>query len=646
MSIAARRVLVSLAVVLLVVPALLILGAIVVLQSERTERWVEARIGDALEREVEIEGIDFQFGWPPAINVERLRIANPAWAKTPDLIDAMDLHARIEIPPLLKRYIVIPYFSARTATAGLEQDGDRVTWRFGDGAPDQPSPFLIKRVNVEDGKVLYRNANDNTALDITLKGTLGEGAELNLTATGRVKGEPAKATARVPSLQPAPDTPIEIDAKATVGRTNVAAAGTFAADLESIDMKLRVAGPTLRALDKVTGMKLPDTPPYSVSGHLRHTGREWLLNSLEGKVGDSDVRGSMAYRTGGKRPFIQADLKSKLLDLDDLGPLIGAPPKTGPGETASEEQKEKAEAQKKKPTVLPREPFNTGAWTAVDAEVKLEAQRVLRPQQVPINSFATHLVLKDALLTLEPVSFGVAQGRVKANIALDARKDPLVANMDMDLQGIKLEQIFPEKKGMQPTLGTLYGRGKLQGHGVSVGALLGTSTGQLSVAVDGGLVNLLLVELLGLDLAEAGTLLGSRKQEKVELRCAVADFSVKDGVANPDVFVVDTVDTVVKVEGTVNLEAEQLDLVTYPEPKDMSVFSLRSPVQMQGPFKDPKIRPKAGPIAARGAAAAALAAINPLLALLPFIETGPGKDSDCAALLSHAKTQGAVKKQD
>jgi hypothetical protein len=58
------------------------------------------------------------------------------------------------------------------------------------------------------------------------------------------------------------------------------------------------------------------------------------------------------------------------------------------------------------------------------------------------------------------------------------------------------------------------------------------------------------------------------------------------------------------------------------------------------------VRPKAGPIAARGAAAAALAAINPLLALLPFIETGPGKDSDCAQLLSHAKAKGAVKKQE
>jgi uncharacterized protein involved in outer membrane biogenesis len=646
MSIGTRRVLIALAVVLVLLPALLIVGGVLALQSERTERWVEGRIGDAISRDVEVEGIDFQFGWPPAINVERLRIANPQWAKTLDLIDATDLHARIEVLPLFRKLIVVPYFSARNVVAGLEQDGDRATWRFGDGGEGQPSPFVIKRVNVEEGSIHYRNANDNTALDVAVRGSLGEGGELNVTAKGKVKGENAKATARIPSLQPSPDTPIEIDAKVNVGRTNVSAQGTFAADLTSIDMRVRMSGPTLRALDKLSGIKLPDTPPYSVSGQLMHTGDEWKFESVEGKIGDSDVRGNVSYRAGGKRPFIRADLRSKLLDLDDLGPLIGAPPKTGPGETASSEQKAKAEEQKEKATVLPREPFNTAAWTAFDAEVKFEAQRVMRPKQVPIDKFATRVVLNNALLRFEPVSFSVAGGNVKGSVTLDARKDPLVATLDLDTQGIKLSRMFPEKGGVQPSLGTLYGRAKLSGHGVSVGELLGNSNGQLSVAVDGGQVNLLLVELLGLDLAEAGTLLGTRKREKVELRCAVADFSIKDGVANPDVFVVDTVDTVVKVEGSVNFEEEQFNIVTYPEPKDMSLFSLRSPVQMQGAFKDPKIRPKAGPIAARGAAAAALAAVNPLLALLPFIETGPGKDSDCGALLAHAKQKGAVKKQE
>ena len=72
MSIAARRVLIVLGVLLLVVPALLVAGVALILQSESTERWVEARIGKALEREVEVEGIDLQLGWPPAINVEHL----------------------------------------------------------------------------------------------------------------------------------------------------------------------------------------------------------------------------------------------------------------------------------------------------------------------------------------------------------------------------------------------------------------------------------------------------------------------------------------------------------------------------------------------------------------------------------------------
>lgn len=643
MSIAARRVLIVLGVLLLVVPALLVAGAALILQSESTERWVEARIGKALEREVEVEGIDLQLGWPPAINVEHLRIGNPDWAKTEHLIDATNLHARIELLPLFSRRIVIPYFSARTATAGLEQDDGRATWRVGGGGEGE-SPFLVRRVNVEEGRILYRDAADNTALDITLKGSLGEGGELDIAASGTFKGERAKGTARVPSLQPTPETPIQIEAKAAVGRTKVTAEGNFAANLESIDMRLHVAGPTLRALEKLTAMKLPETPPFTVSGQLRHTGAEWIFDPFRGKVGDSDLRGSLTLRTGGKRPALKADLQSKLLDFDDLGPLVGAPP--NPEEKATPEQKAKAAEQRAKEKVLPREPLGVDRWDAMDADVKLEAQRIVRPKQLPIDALATHIVLKDAVLRLEPLSFGVAGGRVKATIVLNGQKNPVEGSVDLDAQGIKLSRVFPEKKGLEPSLGTLYGRGKLNGRGASIGELLGTSNGQISLAVDGGLVNLLLVELLGLDVAESATLLGAGKAQKVELRCAVADFSLKEGVATPETFVIDTTDTAVKVTGAVHLGEERLDLVTYPEPKDMSLFSLRSPVQLKGAFKDPQVRPKAGPIVARGAAAAALAIANPLLALLPFIETGPGEDSDCGALLSEVRAKGAVKKKE
>jgi hypothetical protein len=56
------------------------------------------------------------------------------------------------------------------------------------------------------------------------------------------------------------------------------------------------------------------------------------------------------------------------------------------------------------------------------------------------------------------------------------------------------------------------------------------------------------------------------------------------------------------------------------------------------------VRPQAGRLAARGAAAVALGAIAPPLAALALIETGPGKDAPCGELLAEAKAKGAVKK--
>jgi hypothetical protein len=47
-----------------------------------------------------------------------------------------------------------------------------------------------------------------------------------------------------------------------------------------------------------------------------------------------------------------------------------------------------------------------------------------------------------------------------------------------------------------------------------------------------------------------------------------------------------------------------------------------------------------GPIFTRGAAALALGALNPILAIIPFVETGPGEDSDCGQLLRQVKSEG------
>jgi uncharacterized protein involved in outer membrane biogenesis len=636
-----QRVLVVIGIIFLL-PVLTVGALLLVVHSEWGERWLEARVSRSLDREVQIDGISLGWGWPPRIIFGRLRIGNPPWATTPNLVDAEGLYARVAVAPLFKGRVIIPYLGARRASAGLEMDGKRATWRFGKDSQEE-SRLQLGLVFLDDGDIVYRDRNQDTDLKVDVKGSLGASGELRATATGKFRGEPAKASARIPGLDPQHASNLQFEGTASVGKTEAAADGNIALDGKALDLKLRLAGDTLKNLSKVTGIVLPDSPPYRLNGHLRHQGTDWTFDPFNGKVGDSDLAGSVTYSKSEPRPLFKANLKSKLLDFNDLGPLIGAPPKAGAGETANPQQQAEAARRAAEQRLLPDEKFSTEAWGKMDADVRLEALRVMRPKQLPIDKLSTHLVLNDSVLRLQPLNFGIAEGRITSNITLNPRQKPMRGEIKADIQGLHLAALFPTVKSMQDALGTLYGRADLVGQGESVAALLGSSDGKMTVAVDGGRIKALLDALIPLQLAEVIMLLG-RDSEKVRLRCAVGELDVKRGVAKVENFVVDTENTLIKVSGVVDLGREMLNLEFSPYPKNPGILSFRTPIEIEGPLRQPKTHPKPGPLAARAAGALLLAAVNPALAVLATLETGPGKDTDCGKLLSEAKAQGAVKK--
>jgi uncharacterized protein involved in outer membrane biogenesis len=96
---------------------------------------------------------------------------------------------------------------------------------------------------------------------------------------------------------------------------------------------------------------------------------------------------------------------------------------------------------------------------------------------------------------------------------------------------------------------------------------------------------------------------------------------------------VDTDDTVIGGTGSVSLRDETLDLTLTPLPKDFSILALRGPLRVTGSFADPKIGLEKKALARKIGASVLLALITPLAAILPLIETGPGKNAPCADLL-------------
>jgi uncharacterized protein involved in outer membrane biogenesis len=275
----------------------------------------------------------------------------------------------------------------------------------------------------------------------------------------------------------------------------------------------------------------------------------------------------------------------------------------------------------------------------MDADVNFRGKKILDAAQVPIEELQAHWIMDAGVLRFEPLKFRIADGAVTANISLNSNEKPLHGKVRLDIAGLNLRKLVPGTGKMRDPLGLLYGRIDIDGRGLSVAELFGSSNGRLAVLVNGGQISNLMMELVGLDVAEALRILATR-DANVKLRCAVVDLAIKNGMATPQVFVIDTTDTVVTGSGTLNFKSEALDLVTRAEPKDFSPFVLRTPINIKGTFKDPDVKPQIGPLAMRGAAGLLLGMVNPLLAVVPFIESGPGEDTDCGQLMTRVKREG------
>lgn len=166
--------------------------------------------------------------------------------------------------------------------------------------------------------------------------------------------------------------------------------------------------------------------------------------------------------------------------------------------------------------------------------------------------------------------------------------------------------------------------------------MLAVADGRLRLALTGGTLSHLVIELVGLDIAESvGFLL--KGDAPVPIRCMIADFTVDKGRMEARVLVLDTEDTVVTGTGTIDLAAEALDLRQPPAPKDFSLIALRTPLTIGGTLKTPLIGVTRSGLVKRGIAAAGLGFLFPPAALTALLEPGTGQDVDCEALFQQVR---------
>jgi uncharacterized protein involved in outer membrane biogenesis len=622
----------------------------------RVKPWLNQRVSEATGRPFAING-DLSMGWQapavplsgwrrfvpwPHLRAKDITLGNPEWATTgPTMAKIQQIDFSLNLLPLLQKIISINSLILTEPQIALElnKQGEN-NWTFKKSESETKSEWQLQLNDLSLSRGTVRFVDPVKRADVTARiDTVTEGRQdsVEWKLSGKFDGETVSGGGKAGALLTLQqrDVKYPVEAAVKIGKTEITADGTLTdpVHFSELDINLKILGASMSQLFPLTGLVLPDTPRFSTEGrvvgkvrgdiHLRY-------EKFKGRVGSSDIAGTLEYMQREPRPLLRGEVVSKYLNLKDLGALLGADP--------AEEQKKRGVESKQPPgKVLPVSPFKTERWSKMDVQVQVTGAKIVRSEDLPIENLFTKVQLNNGVLSLSPLNFGVAGGKLTTDIKIDGHGDPAKAKMKIAARGLKLKQLFPAVEEMRASVGEVNANAELTGAGNSPAALLASANGEVKGLITEGSVSKFILEAMGLNLGSVvvSRLFGDRQ---VKLNCMASDFSVTNGLMKTRTFVVDTEDATVLVDGFVNLAKEEMDLTIRPESKGIRIISLRSPLYVKGTFKKPDVGVDKGVIALKTGAAVALGTLAaPVAALLALVNPGPTADSPCKALLAQAK---------
>lgn len=615
-------------------------AAVAIFQWNWLRHPLASYMSERLGRPFAIDG-DLHVEWSrrPLLLLESVSIANVPRSTEPVMARVQRVGIRIEPLSLLRGPLVLLELNLVQPRVLLERERDRRgNWDFA-AAQDTPQ---IERLLIDDGKFRYTDATHATDVTFSVVSSSQSGSgelPVHFTGEGRLHDRPVKIEGDAASLLALGhvERPYRLDVELRSDDTRAHFDGTLVPNRpDNLEGSLALQGRDLSELHPLLPVPFPWTPPYRLKGRLEHTGKVWTFHEFTGKVGESDLAGRFALDLSRPKPFVDADLASSRLNYKDLGGLIGLPAAHEPPEKRTPAQNQEVAKRERSDRVLPTRPYDLGGFRSVDAKVHFKGKRFM-VSDLSLDNLNAVGELRDSVLALKPLDFGIGGGLVSSTLTLDAREKQIRTTGEAIARGIELKEILPALRPPNGSAGKVSGRARFTATGNSIADMLASSNGEVAALSWGGEASELAVVLTNLDLASAAPLL-LRGDANSPIRCVVADFVAKDGTLFARNLVMDTQAEKIVGEGKVDFSGERYDLALNAYSKRPSVLALRGPILIDGSFKAPRVHPAAGPLVTRlGASIALGAALTPVAALLPLIDVGGAGDADCRALMEDAE---------
>jgi hypothetical protein len=487
-----------------------------------------------------------------------------------------------------------------------------------------PDPFSIEgRLRIESGVWRVDGVVAEVGADRAhLEGTLGALPDLSLLATavsaagpslaglGRFLGRPQVAPpdgSRVTAYEASgrvrrvPSGWELRDALAKAGGAVIRVEGTVGTGegLAGTDLRLDASGPDLATtLGPIRAARGAPPLPFEVSAEVAGGVERLAARRFTARLGASDLEGSFSARLREKPPALEAELRSRRLDVAELMSALD----TGPAGGAGQQPPGGAR-------VVPGDPLKLDALRAVDATLRIEVAE-LQGLALSLRGVRVAGALRGGALRIDSAeATGLDGGRASAQLALEPTGGGYRLSARGRVEGVRLvDASTATSREKAPSLDADF---DLTGEGRSLRDVAASLDGDVAVAVGSGRISNAHQRMTS---AVVRSLLDAlnpfrASSDYTDLECGIASATMKNGRASVEPIAVQTDKMTVVGHGKVDFRTEEIELEWTLKPKTgvgLAPGAIANPyVKLGGTLSAPKLEVKRLEAAANAGAAVA-----------------------------------------
>jgi uncharacterized protein involved in outer membrane biogenesis len=627
-------------------------------------------VSDSTGRELNIAGdIELKIGFVPSLVVQDVDFQNASWGSRPQMIEIKHFEVELALIPLIRGNIKVRRLELiepdilieinKSGASNLEFKAPQTSQKQSAQRSSQLPEIALKELEIHKAKLAIKDHQSGSVrtfeMDLlTMKApAFGEPADIVLKGAYnripyRVEG---KLGPLANLLDPAKPWPVELKTRAMDIDVSLKGTITDVMNLAGVDIDLKIDGKDFASFEQITAAPLPVKGPFAVAGHVEASSLERVsISDFSATLNKSQVTGSIAFDLIAKRPRIKATLSAKKLDLR---PLIADAPTS---ENAGVQPAKMAENSGK---VFSGTPLELDVLRQFDAVIQLRITQLFLPK-LALENLDTKLNLENGHLKVQPLRALIGDGRFAGNLDLNARPNVPTLAAGLKIEGFDLGNMLDDMSITEAADGKINISIKANSRGNSVAALMGALNGHVKILMSEGQIHMRYINLIGADMrAGLGRLFNplKEKQQYAQVNCFVCRFNIRDGLADSDVFLVDTNRMTVAANGSVNLKTEKLNFGVQPKPKEglgtqttgkvsISLSEFAKPFRLGGTLANPQLAIDTTQTALTlGKSIGGMVLLGPVGIASALISTGSGETHPCMTAIENLKAKESVAKE-